>query len=326
LNKSFYIFLILILFCYEAKTQTNLVYNGDFEIYDTCPTTISSPTSQQLQHCLGWYSPTFATSDYYNACATSIVGVPKNNFGFQYPYSGNAYCGILLQNCTKPGCDGWWMEYLQSRLTTSLVTGKTYDFNCKVVLSTADWDFSFAKFGAYFTSTNISKPTGKPFINVSPQILNSFNNYLTDTLNWINISGSFIANGGEQYITIGFFSDTLNIDTLRNVNPFFDITNYGSYYYIDDVKVKESECLDMFPNIFTPNNDGINDFLKIKNCNLIIKTTIYNRWGNKIFESTDLKISWDGSANNGLPCPDGIYYYIIESEEKTIKGFVQLIR
>ena len=73
----------MMLFCCEAKTQTNLVYNGDFEIYDTCPKNISTPGDLQIEHCLAWTAPTkLGTSDYFNVCNNSTLnkfaGVPKN--------------------------------------------------------------------------------------------------------------------------------------------------------------------------------------------------------------------------------------------------------
>lgn len=47
------------------------------------------------------------------------------------------------------------------------------------------------------------------------------------------------------------------------------------------------------PNIFTPNNDGINDlFVPVISIGIVsMNTTIYNRWGNKIFETTELQIN-----------------------------------
>lgn len=324
--KPFYIFLFFTLFCCEAKTQTNLVYNGDFEIYDTCPTTISTPGNYQIEHCLGWYAPTYATSDYYNKCASWPVGIPVNTFGFQSPYSGNAYTGVLIQNCTQVGCDGWWVEYVQSKLITPLTAGIEYNFSFNTVGSDHGWEYSFWKLGAYFSNTKIANTTAKPFTNVVPQILNTPNNYLTDTLNWTEIKGSFVAKGGEEFVTIGYFPDTLNIDSLR-LNLMVDATsNFINYYYIDDVKLFEKECISILPNIFTPNNDNINELFKFSTCSDVIKTTLYNRWGNKVFETTDITNYWDGKTTSGKDCNDGNYYYIIETKEKTIKGFVQLIR
>lgn len=312
------------LFCCETKTQTNLIYNGDFEIYDTCPTITSYPGNYQIEHCLGWYAPTYATSDYYNSCATSIVGVPKNTFGYQVPYSGNAYCGVLIQDCSQPSCNGWWVEYIQSKLSSPLTAGIEYGFSFKVVGSNIGFDYYFQKLGALFTINKINNITAKPFVNASPQILN--NNYIKDTLNWIEISGSFTATGGEEYVTIGYFPDTLNIDTLREYNVVNDITNFGNYYFIDDVILNEKVCDKNLPNTFTPNNDGINDILIFPLCSNGLKTSIYNRWGNKIFETSSINIYWDGNTTLGEKCIDGTYYYCIETKEKNIKGFIQLIR
>ena len=90
--------IILALSTAYSSAQSNLIYNGDFELYDTCPTFPSNPTDYQIETCLGWKAPTYATSDYLNSCAPSTsVGVPQNGFGYQVPYSGNAYCGVLVQ-------------------------------------------------------------------------------------------------------------------------------------------------------------------------------------------------------------------------------------
>ncbi len=167
-NKSFYIFLFIITFCREAKTQTNLVYNGDFELYSACPTSPTYPGNLQIELSLGWYAPTFATPDYYNICGAPIVGVPANGFGFQIPYSGNAYSGILNQNCTQAGsCDGWWVEYIQSKLLSSLIGGRKYHFSCRLALSKFANDYVFWKFGTYFSITPLTSTGNKPF-NVTP--------------------------------------------------------------------------------------------------------------------------------------------------------------
>jgi gliding motility-associated-like protein len=326
LYKPFYIFLFILLFCCEAKTQTNLVYNGDFEIFDTCPTITSYPGNYQIRHCLGWYEPSYATPDYYNTCAPSIVSVPKNNFGFQYPSSGNAYCGILIQFCSQPSCNGWWVEYIQSKLNSPLVSGTNYEFSYKIVGSDLGFDYYFWKLGAFFSQSMIANTTAKPFTNIAPQILNQYNNYIKDTLNWVEIKGSFIAQGGEDYITIGYFPDTLNIDSLRDYNVPNDPTNFGNYYFVDDVKLYQKDCDKNLSNVFTPNNDGINDVFKLNTCNPIEKTIILNRWGIKVFETSNLNFYWDGRTTAGEDCVDGTYYYIIQTKEKTEKGFLQLIR
>jgi gliding motility-associated-like protein len=80
---------------------------------------------------------------------------------------------------------------------------------------------------------------------------------------------------------------------------------------IDSINVAFLNCDTTIglPSAFSPNGDGINDILyirgrDIKNVNL----QIFNRWGQKIFESNNLNIGWDGTYN-GFPQPVDVYAY-----------------
>ncbi|MCW3104104.1 MAG: hypothetical protein JWO09_2544 [Bacteroidetes bacterium] len=328
MNKSFYILLFILASAF-TKAQTNLVYNGDFEMYDTCPVIVSQPGDPQLETCFGWKSPTDATSDYYNVCATSIVGVPTNTFGYQYPYSGNAYCGIFIEYVAPPySTYGYWFEYLQGGLITPLKAGYEYEFSCQVVMSDFGWDYALSKFGAAFTPNAISKTDGKPFSGVTPQVLNSATNYLTDTLHWMEIKGKLVAQGGEQYITLGFFSDTINLDTLKQLAPFFDPNHFGTYYFIDACTLTETGKVEGASNIFTPNGDGQNDLFSIAGLQNDEKVVVFDRWGMKVAEFSGENSGWDGRTTAGENCVDGVYYYILQREEEkeSLKGFVQLVR
>jgi gliding motility-associated-like protein len=62
---------------------------------------------------------------------------------------------------------------------------------------------------------------------------------------------------------------------------------------------------------------------------------VYNRWGVKVFETTDPSINWDGKNSNGQDLPAGQYYYealvTFESVRQTteplvLKGWIQLLR
>lgn len=73
----------------------------------------------------------------------------------------------------------------------------------------------------------------------------------------------------------------------------------------------------IIPNVFTPNEDGVNDTYFItakglKEFNMVI----VNRWGNVVFESDDVQFSWDGTTN-GDKCGDGTYFYIITAKSAT---------
>lgn len=66
----------------------------------------------------------------------------------------------------------------------------------------------------------------------------------------------------------------------------------------------------LIANVFTPNGDGLNDTLFINpNLNLE-KFTVYNRWGNIVYESGTEEYHWEGQAQNGTIVNDGVYYII----------------
>lgn len=87
------------------------------------------------------------------------------------------------------------------------------------------------------------------------------------------------------------------------------------------------------PNVFTPNQDGINDILYVipKAADQILSFKIFDRVGDLVFETYDLDIGWDGSFHNQV-APNGVYVYLIEAEcpqtlEKIyLHGDITLIR
>jgi gliding motility-associated-like protein len=70
-------------------------------------------------------------------------------------------------------------------------------------------------------------------------------------------------------------------------------------------------CL-FIPNAFTPDNDGLNDTFKpVVTCPVTFyRMFIYNRWGEKLFETDNISEGWDGKKN-GVPCPGDVYVYKI---------------
>jgi gliding motility-associated-like protein len=306
------------------------VYNGDFEMYDTCPNNISYPNDLQIEHCLGWTAPTkLGTSDYFNVCnnATSfkIAGVPKNFFGYQQAYNGNAYCGFYA--CVVDSFNNQpviYREYLQTKLQFRLEKNRNYQFSFYLSAS-SDNTHSLIKVGALFSSLNYIANTFAP-IFAKPQVSNT-TQFLADTLNWMKVEGTFVADGTEDYLTIGYF-ETGNADTLNNhYDPFKPYYVVSSYYYVDGVSLIELPCVVNLPNVFTPNDDGINDEFMVQLCDSTqTELTIYNRWGNKVFETTDVNISWNGRTTSGELCSEGSYYYVVITRGKKEKGFIQLVR
>ena len=97
------------------------------------------------------------------------------------------------------------------------------------------------------------------------------------------------------------------------------------------ITVKSSKL--EFPNAFSPNGDQHNDVYKAKDGYQSIvdfKATIYNRWGQKLFEWTDPSKGWDGTFN-GKDVKDGVYYVHVQAKgadgvKYNIKKDVNLLR
>ncbi len=81
-------------------------------------------------------------------------------------------------------------------------------------------------------------------------------------------------------------------------------------------------------NLFTPNNDGINDKWELPELATWGKCSVkvYSRWGQLVFSEKDYNNLWDGTSN-GKPLPEGPYYFIIETENSgMVKGTVNIVR
>lgn len=69
------------------------------------------------------------------------------------------------------------------------------------------------------------------------------------------------------------------------------------------------------PNVFTPNNDHVNDVFKVKARNLTdFNAVIFDRWGLQLFTWNDILQGWDGKVN-GRECTEGTYFYIITAKD-----------
>ncbi len=81
----------------------------------------------------------------------------------------------------------------------------------------------------------------------------------------------------------------------------------------------EQDFYSYTPNIFTPNNDGTNDTFAPSLLNINTDTyilTIFDRWGNEIFETSDYNQEWDGKQKNGLSLPSDVYSYKVTYQTK----------
>lgn len=204
----------------------NYVSNGSFE--DATPITIP-PVARY------WSAPD--STKIGGELLSSVLNpfkVPLNGYGYQWPKHGNNYI-VALQYC--PDC-GNKRTYPKNRLKGTLKAGKMYCVKFYINLANQA-THGIDAIGAYFSNNIIDTITRSydPITYLTPQVQNPVNNIITDTLNWIPITGTFVANGSEKYMTIGNFKTDSNTHKIL-VNPA-NLPLEFSDYFIDDVSCIE---------------------------------------------------------------------------------------
>ncbi len=128
----------------------------------------------------------------------------------------------------------------------------------------------------------------------------------------------------------------------QNPNPFYET---AGYYTIELTAYNEGGCLDTYSldvciydpvelfiaDAFSPNADGVNDALFVRGNGVVeLDFMVYNRWGQKVFESHDVDQGWDGTFKGKVLNSEVFVYYIKaktrNGEEIEMKGDVSLVR
>jgi gliding motility-associated-like protein len=159
----------------------------------------------------------------------------------------------------------------------------------------------------------------------------------------LQIKGEYCLEGKDSvvlYATGGFdsymWNNAVTPDSMYKVSHpgifSVSVNNSCGFNTISIEVFNKCEFPFYIPNAFTPNGDGLNDVFRIPSSNMykLIKLTVYNRFGQKIFETTDKAKGWNGTYKNKIQAADG-YVYLIMMETlngKKVKayGTVMLIR
>lgn len=193
----------------SANTQ-NLVLNSSFEDFKKCPESIS----EKKLRLKGKIQSVKRTPDYFNTCSKTFS--PRNNpMGYQAPYHGEAFCGLVLtydfvNECSK-------REYLELKLKEPLIPGKKYLFSIQVSLADKSGYYT-DQIGAIFNQKSIAKAKNINSLLQDPDINNPLNRFIADTSNWTEVSGVYNAKGGEEYLVIGNFQ-RCNQTTRKTLIP-----------------------------------------------------------------------------------------------------------
>ncbi len=279
--------------------------------------------------CPGTYMVTVIDSLGCIDSATAIITSPV-------PLSSNiittdAYCNglcigtatILASGGTPPFTALWNDPQAQTTLSATGLCPGTYT----VVLT----DFNGC------TLTNTATVNFSTFIPPLEAIINDSIIYSGETVTLLAVtSGNFSFSWTP---VVGLSNPTIQNPTATpvvNTTYYVTITDNNGCTNLDSVSVvvREVTCVEpeiFIPNAFTPNGDNNNDKVYVRgNTIKELDFKIFDRWGEKVFETNDPKIGWDGYYKGEIANP-AVYVYYVEAvcfnnEKFFKKGNITLIR
>ena len=246
----------LFLLSMEIHAQQNLVPNPSFEDTLSCPLSAGA-----LSYSPPWEALAGSgVINFFHNCADECCGVPANRTGYEFARTGNGYVDLSLVHNNHVLSFHAESNFLGVALMDTLEADQRYmvEFYLSLYDSAR---FAGKNVGVYFSDGRPSNDD-EVLITLNPQIRYE-GDFLTDKEGWMRVSGDFIAEGGENYMTIGNFDGYFNSDTLNlhegGVSPTIGYWEVA-FYYIDDVSVvedssyhvgvreKESSKFSLWPN------------------------------------------------------------------------------
>ena len=314
----------LFLFLSLKANAQNLVLNPSFEDTIAC-------TGTYAMQCKYWYWATYGSPDYFSEqpdifCGTSSV--PQSGVGYQYARTGIAYVGLAtLMQPSNPNYLNR-REYIGGELSYTLKQGHEYCVSFYVSVA-EELKYVTDGIGLYLSVDSAVDYTINTNLSFVPQISNPAGNIIYDTLNWVQISGTYIATGGEKYLTIGNFKDNANtmIDSINNSVPQ---SQYESYLFIYDVSVIDctvgiNEIENYQLQFFVSPNPVKNKLLiqLTKSNSEIRKLEIVNVLGEMVLSTNNFQLQNKIETDVGL-LKSGVYFVKVFSDKGiAVKKFIK---
>lgn len=291
----------------------NLVLNPSFEDTVECPSDLD-----QIYNAIHWNY--FRNSpDYFHKCSSdtfagqTIVSVPQNLLGYQYAFDGEGYGGII----SYLNGDTNHREIIGGTLSQTLIPGQKY-YSGMWICGAEIAQYSLNKIGISFSTVQYDRDTAPTPINNSAKVYAL--SVLSDTLSWMKVSGSFVADSAYKYIMVGnFFTDANSI--AQHTYP--SNNEPDAYYYVDAVYLSTDSlcCFTSTPSLINSNEfllfpNPANKFLIVKSQFISSEIFIYNIYGEEIIKQQKGFIQEILDVSN---LDSGLYLLIEKSKDKILK-------
>jgi len=259
------------------------------------------------------------------------------------PWTNNQYV-IYKQNSVTLLFDSIAWSNTYSYTDTGLINGDSYCYRIKSIGSYSDSNIispiiNYSQIVCAIPEDNIS-PCASLLTVISDcekvenrLVWNNPNNTCADDVAGYYIYYSFTEN--SDFIQIYTINDPTDTNFIHNdlhsiagcytVVAFDSTMNMSEFSNIICVDIDICDLYSL-PNVFTPNDDGVNDYFIPFPYDFVekIDITIFNRWGEIVFKTNDPHIRWDGkNQSNNADCSEGVYFYVCNINEVRLSGLTQ---
>lgn len=218
----------------------NLVPNGSFETGDVKRL---KNYGQLEEITTDWFSYTDAPLDLFSTDVKSEkVLVPGNVYGYEDPSDGNRYAGFRAHTKSPKLA----RTYFQVRLAETLEANQMYCVSFDISLSDLS-KYAVNGIGAYFSDRKETQPN-LGIVARDPQVKHRSDKVMQLMEGWETVCGTYLGTGNEEYMTIGGFNGSRDIEEVKVKKPrsMMGTQQLQAYYYLDNVSLvpidAKSQC------------------------------------------------------------------------------------
>ena len=222
--------LLFIFLIYTSQAQiVNLVENGGFEIIKGKVKGLGC-----MEASVDWKNVTSEKADLFvKENKQPIVLTSGNTYGKEEPKEGDNYAGLVVYSPK----DKIGRNYITSPLAQPMLKGKKYCVSMYISLAEGS-KFATNNLGINFHKKQPKQDDNKTIVEKTA-ILHHQSKMVNATYGWEKVCGNYIAEGGEEFITIGNFTATDKTKTEKaiKIKDYKGVLSDIAYYFVDDISV-----------------------------------------------------------------------------------------